>query len=133
MSVDGTSCSSDFFTSEGTLKSSAARWFEEEFWPLWTVKVGKEAAKGAAKKIKPAEWSDVLRGVREQMTGIAMNDRPIHASSWLNQRRWEDDVSTVAKAEQRNQNGSLFPAKQTGTEKMMALVAHRMSIGMDPL
>lgn len=66
-------------------------WFEEKFWPLWPVKENKIQAKRAAAKIKESEREAVLAGVLDWAFRIKAMERPIHASTWLNNRRWEDE------------------------------------------
>ena len=116
-----------------SLRRESDSWFAGEFWPIWPVKVNKEPARRACLKIKPEQRPDVLRGVREQSAHIAAMERPIHAATWLNDKRWEDEPGAVKSAESRNGTGSLFPPKKSATESMMAVVHKRIALGMEPL
>ena len=68
------------------------------FWAIWPHKVGKAAAEKAWRKLKP----DCRRAVLVSADGWFDRWRannptasPIHASTFLNQRRWEDDAPAV--------------------------------------
>lgn len=66
-------------------------WFDTVFWPEWPVKENKPKAREAAEKIKPEERDAVIAGLRSQAQRIDSMDTPIHASTWINNRRWEDE------------------------------------------
>jgi len=76
-------------------RAATAAWFAEVFWKAWPVKENKPAAEKAARKIKPEERDAVVRGVENWTARILAMDHPIHASTWLNNRRWEDEPRPV--------------------------------------
>lgn len=88
-------------------------WFDSEFWPAWPVKQNRTAAKEAARKLKSEEYPLVMAGVRAQSARIAAMERPIHASTWLNKRRWEDEVQLSMIT---NGNGRVLPEYKPGRE-----------------
>ncbi len=67
-------------------------WFETFFWPAWPVKENKANARKAAAKIPAHKRPQVLDGLRRQAAAIAAMERPIHAATWINGERWEDEV-----------------------------------------
>lgn len=70
-------------------------WFDREFWPLWPVKENRKPAEMAAKSVRPAEYMAVISGLYRQRERIRSMDRPIHASTWLRARRWEDEALPI--------------------------------------
>ena len=78
----------------------------ERFWDAYPVKVGKAPARAAFAKIEPAataEFVDHLVGrITEQSAWpqwTQSNGRFIpHAATWLNQRRWEDEMNAEESA-----------------------------------
>jgi len=72
----------------------------EEFWTDYPKKVGKGAAEKAWSKIKGVEKQkiiDALKTQRNQEQWRKDNGQYIpHPATWLNQRRWEDDVGVTA-------------------------------------
>lgn len=70
--------------------------FEDTFWPAYPRKVGKAAASKAWKKLTQSELDAVMEGLRRykatEWQGREIQFIP-HASSWLNGRRWDDDLS----------------------------------------
>lgn len=75
--------------------SACDSWFDSEFWPIWPVKENVGAARVAVKKIKPEDFGDILSGVARQAAKIRAMDRPIHASTWLNNERWKDETANT--------------------------------------
>lgn len=69
-------------------------WFDTEFWPIWPVKENKPAAAKAAEKVPEADRPSAIEGVHKQGPRIKGMERPIHAATWLNNRRWEDEEHT---------------------------------------
>lgn len=74
-------------------------WFDVTFWPAYPRKVAKEAARKAAAKVlaagaDPAEVMAGLESARasEQWTRDGGRYVP-HPATWLNGRRWEDEVT----------------------------------------
>lgn len=74
-----------------TLQQESDEWFQKEFWILWPRKENKDEAKSAARKVSAEDRPAVLVGLRKQITAIVAMERPIHASTWLNRKRWEDE------------------------------------------
>jgi hypothetical protein len=66
-------------------------WFEGTFWPAWPVKENKAAAEKASKDIAEADREAVMTGLRIQADRIRSMERPIHAATWIHNRRWEDE------------------------------------------
>src|SRR5207344_840101 len=67
-----------------------------EFWELYPRKIGKPVAERAWKKaaISETRADEILGGLRLQLPGLQAKElqfRP-HASTWLNQQRWNDPV-----------------------------------------
>lgn len=98
VSVDAHS-DSDSGISSSVLKKQKERkeaegWFESEFWPLWPVKANKKPAKAIAWKIPMEDRPRVLGAVKRQSRQIAAMERPIHAATWINGERWEDQCSS---------------------------------------
>lgn len=70
----------------------------DEFYSLYPRKVGKPAALKAFNKIKPTPvvYNKILEGLAKyklhwKKQGTKLEFIP-HPSTWLNQRRWEDDI-----------------------------------------
>jgi hypothetical protein len=74
-----------------TISTDVDEWFNSVFWPIWPVKENKPPARAAARKVKSNERDAVIEGLRKQCGRIVAMERPIHASTWLNNRRWEDE------------------------------------------
>lgn len=71
------------------------------FWQAYPKKVGKEAARKAFSRVK-APLESLLTAIERQKCGnqwLTENGRFIpNPATWLNQGRWEDDVTAVAPA-----------------------------------
>ncbi len=107
------------------LVRTVGSWFEREFWPAWPVKENKPPAVKAAKKISPSEYAAVMDGLLRQRSRILSMDRPIHAATWLNNRRWEDE-SLLHFSEKP-------PARQSFVESVEAHMQGRVRRGLSPL
>jgi len=90
----------DFITA--TAVPDFGKAFEVSFWPLYPRKVGKPAAVRAwrAQKIADQKTLDsVMAGLRAHMAsewpGRELQFIP-HPATWLNGRRWEDEIGKVA-------------------------------------
>lgn len=74
----------------------------EKFWEVYPKKVGKGAAKKAFSKVK-APVETLVSAVRRQKCSLqwSKDDGQYipNPSTWLNQGRWEDEVSVLPKAE----------------------------------
>lgn len=75
--------------------------FEDTFWPQYPRKVGKAAASKAWKKLTQSELDAVMEGLRRykatEWMGREIQYIP-HAASWLNGRRWDDDLGATPTA-----------------------------------
>jgi hypothetical protein len=85
-------------TSRTTLARQAERMFDEQFWPAYPRKVGKQDAAKAFIKLDPdAGLLDVmLKAVaRQQLTPEWKRDAGQfipHPASWINGKRWQDEI-----------------------------------------
>lgn len=104
--------------------TEAEIWFEDVFWEAWPIKENRIAAKKSAVKIGPEERQTVIDGVISWTSRIRAMERPIHASTWLNNRRWEDALPLFT----LGGNG-----KRSAADGVMDLVKKRIEMGMDPL
>lgn len=69
-----------------------------EFWQAYPRREGKGAAEKAWRKLKAADRQaalDALPNHRERWNGTERKFLP-HPSTWLNQRRWEDEIDAPA-------------------------------------
>ena len=73
-------------------------WFEQEFWPAWPLKRGKEEAlKAALAMVKPEMREVVMAGLRSQVPEMVekiRNGEPVKwAQGWINGKRWNDETA----------------------------------------
>jgi hypothetical protein len=75
-------------------ETTADEWFQTEFWPMWPNRVSKQAAKTAAKKLTDLDRAAAIAALQSPawIVRIMSQEQPIHASTWLNGRRWEDET-----------------------------------------
>ena len=86
----------------------------ERFWQVWPNKIGKPAAAKAYFKVW-RETEAIIAGVNRYMRDKPA-DRPwLNPSTFLNQRRWEDDPAPVA-----NARGSPAREETSGVAKLLA-------------
>lgn len=109
-------------TTEKKKPRESCDWFASSFWPLWPVKDGKEAARVAAKKLSVEDRGFAIAGVLAQTAKIRAMERPIHASTWLNGRRWEDETITAVAV---RPSGSLFPPRESRTDEAIRIMKER--------
>jgi len=71
----------------------------ETFWKVYPKKVSKENAKKAWLKIKPNDEliAKITKAVKDQKLSEREQQFIPHAASWLNAKRWEDEVTTTQK------------------------------------
>ena len=71
----------------------------EIFWKGYPKKTAKENAKKAWLKIKPNDEliAKITKAVKEQKLSERESQFIPHAATWLNARRWEDEVTSVQK------------------------------------
>lgn len=71
----------------------------DKFWSQWPLKVAKAAAFRAfqrARKVAPVET--IMDGLKKYTASKPEWQAWAHASTWLNGRRWEDQLSVTARA-----------------------------------
>ena len=79
----------------------------EEFWRKYPKKVGKGAAEKAFDKIKPTQqvFERMLSAIEKQKNSAQWkkdNGQYIpNPATWLNQQRWEDEVTTASVTDKR--------------------------------
>ena len=68
----------------------------EKFWNLYPRKVGKDAALKAFKKLTESEMTLAIEKIPLHTASWKKRDKEHipHASTWLNGRRWEDEIQT---------------------------------------
>ena len=68
----------------------------EKFWNLYLRKVGKDAALKAFKKLTESEMTLAIEKIPLHAASWKKRDKEHipHASTWLNGRRWEDEIQT---------------------------------------
>lgn len=98
-----------------SLKQESDEWFKREFWVIWPRKENKEKAIEAARKVSPSDRPAVLTGLRKQIGTICAMERPIHAATWLNHKRWEDEFvpSLFAVNGSNGASKQVFPERTT--------------------
>lgn len=71
----------------------------DEFYKAYPRKVGKTPARKAWNKIKPSERDAIFTALESQIKARHLRtDEPDyipHPATWLNQRRWEDEIKTA--------------------------------------
>tara|TARA_Y100000817_G_scaffold283947_1_gene250193 strand:+ start:1005 stop:1376 length:372 start_codon:yes stop_codon:yes gene_type:complete len=68
-----------------------------EFWKLYPRKVAKVAAQRSWKRLKVKDIDDIFKVYKEHLIrwrGTEIQFVP-HASTWINQRRWEDELEPL--------------------------------------
>ncbi len=73
-----------------------------EFWLLFPRKVARKAAEKAWSRAatSPELIEQIMTGLRAQLPGMLKKDKEFipHPSSWLNQRRWMDEIYAMVNA-----------------------------------
>ena len=78
----------------------------ETFWAAWPKKKGKAEARKAWDKVPEDVHMAALAAVNAQKAGDTQFNRYTpHASTWLNQQRWEDEVDSTPPREASNRHG----------------------------
>lgn len=109
-------------------------WFSGEFWPAWPVKQNREPARKAAAKIPIEARPLVIAGLLVQSPRIAAMERPIHASTWLNARRWEDEQQSPGLfAVGAVVGGTRFQPKRSFMDDVEKIMGDRIARGEKPL
>jgi uncharacterized protein YdaU (DUF1376 family) len=102
-------------------------WFEGDFWPVYPRKVAKEPAlKAARKAVIGHKPSDIMRGLNAQLPKFETmeRDKIPHAATWLNQKRWTDEIESIP-AEP--------PRKLNFEESVEKVMRQRIAEGRPPL
>jgi hypothetical protein len=73
----------------------------EQFWKHYPRKIAKRAAQAAFNRLTKQEQSDAVEAIEQhvaywKLKGTEMDFIP-HASTWLNQGRWEDELDMTPK------------------------------------
>ena len=68
-----------------------------EFWKLYPRKVAKVAAQRSWKRLKVKDIDDIFKVYKEHLIRWRGTDIQFvpHASTWINQRRWEDELEPL--------------------------------------
>jgi len=89
----------------------------ETFWAAWPKKKGRAVAEKAWAKV-PTDVHDALMVAldAQKTSDTQFKTYTPHASTWLNQRRWEDEVDSTPRASTRDQRQSAHytPNKHDG-------------------
>lgn len=105
-------------------------WFTEEFWPAYPRKVGKSAALRIARKVAKSakDIEAIMEGLTRQLPGLQAKELQFvpHCSTWLNQRRWEDEPEAEPEAEPRPAKRWLNPVERLYATEEQAEEAAQM-------
>lgn len=98
--------------------SAFSSWFEREFWPSYPKKVGKAAARTAAKrKMTTSELMDRAAAAIHAQAPTVDDPRYFpNAATWFNQQRWEDEVYAPVRAETKSDRVMAEFARQMAYE-----------------
>ena len=71
----------------------------DEFWKIYPKKIAKESAKKVWLRIKPNDdlITKITKAVKDQKLSERESQFIPHAATWLNNKRWEDEVTTIQK------------------------------------
>jgi hypothetical protein len=77
----------------------------DNFWKLYPRKVAKRVAQGAFNRLTKQEQTDAVEAIEQhvaywKLKGTESDFIP-HASTWLNQGRWEDELDMTPKEMKR--------------------------------
>ena len=90
-----------------------------KFWTYYPRKVAKVAAQRSWKRLKVKDINDIFSVYKEHLVRWKYKDIQFvpHASTWLNQKRWEDELEPLPDENQsmykniEKQRKDLFPWK----------------------
>ena len=78
-----------------TIKTETTKDYFSDFWKVYPKKVAKEDAIKAFAKLKMNDdlFNKIIVAIKEQ--GLANRDKQFvpHAATWLNKKRWEDEIT----------------------------------------
>lgn len=99
------------------------------FWRTYPRRVGKKSALGAYRRArKDASEATIAAGLRSQLPdlkGRALDKVP-HPTTWLNQRRWEDDPAHAAQPGDRTRHSDTLEGSHDGRFAMTAGPGERL-------
>lgn len=76
-----------------------------DFWAKYPRKVAKKVAENAWKRLSAQEQSDAIEALDNHIAYWKLKDTATeyipHASSWLNQGRWEDELDMTVKEQKK--------------------------------
>ena len=88
-----------------------------DFWEIWPVKLGKDAAKSAWRKVsvenRRLAYVAVRDGWFDRWQSSHPDANPIHASTFLNKKRWTDEFAPQFKAISGGSNGRTASKSET--------------------
>lgn len=99
----------------------------DDFWQAYPRKVGKEtASKAYTKAVRKTDHETIMAGLRAQLPKMNETEKQFipHASTWLNQGRWQDEPEQLDNGNKSGQGG-----KRSGMVDALASVAERYRTG----
>ena len=98
------------------------------FWASYPKKVGKGAAEKSWKKIKPTKdllekMLNAIETAKQSMQWNKDNGQYIpNPATWLNQKRWEDEIIIDNKYSNKSKNSNNIPSAMTTAQKALDLL-----------
>lgn len=98
------------------------------FWASYPKKVGKGAAEKSWKKIKPTKdllekMLNAIETAKQSMQWNKDNGQYIpNPATWLNQKRWEDEIIIDNKYSNKSKNSNNMPSAMTTAQKALDLL-----------
>lgn len=98
------------------------------FWSSYPKKVGKGAAEKSWKKIKPTKdllekMLNAIETAKQSMQWNKDNGQYIpNPATWLNQKRWEDEIIIDNKYSNKSKNSNNMPSAMTTAQKALDLL-----------
>lgn len=99
----------------------------DDFWQAYPRKIGKDAAsKAYTKAVRKTDHETIMAGLRAQLPKMHETEKQFipHASTWLNQGRWQDEPEQLDNGNKSGQGG-----KRSGMVDALASVAERYRTG----
>jgi len=90
----------------------------EQFWAIYPRRIGKGSARTAFAKAAAKVIPETILQIAEQYAG--KSDLPDlqfipHPTTWLNQERWNDDLSASGKFKRKHKRSRYFESRQSVT------------------
>lgn len=82
-----------------TINTETTRDYFSDFWKLYPKRVAKEAARKAFKKLKMTDelFEEIAKAIKNQHLDTYHDLTYVpHPASWLNARRWEDEIKVAS-------------------------------------